>query len=196
MVGVDGEPGAGGELRGLLAQRRHVDLVPAAERELGESVHLVDGEHVRAHPLELGDRLVVHRVVDDAGLLGRADHRGVEGLGDQDVDHGARHVGGLVEVDRGVARPDAQTRLAGGVRQGDDLGAAGDPDEVDRRVLEQVVRDLVGAVRDHLQRAGRQAGGLGGLATRISTLRSQHRTAYGDGRNTIALRVFAATMAL
>ena len=39
---------------------------------------------------ELADHLVVHLGVDDAGLLGRADHRGVERLGDQDVDDGAR----------------------------------------------------------------------------------------------------------
>ncbi len=31
---------------------------------------------------------------------------------------------------------------------------------------------------------------------RISTLRSQQRTAYGDGRKSTALRVFAATIAL
>ena len=31
---------------------------------------------------------------------------------------------------------------------------------------------------------------------RISTARSQHRTAYGEGRNSTALRVLAATIAL
>ena len=75
----------------------------------GAGVGLLLGEQVRAHPLELGEHLVVDRVVDDAGLLGRADHRGVERLGDQDVDDRAADVGGAVEVDGGVAGADADS---------------------------------------------------------------------------------------
>ena len=160
----DGEAGAGRELGCLLAERGHVHLVAAAERELGERLGLLGGEEVRAHPLELGEHLVVHLRVDDAGLLRRADHRRVEGLGDQDVDHGAGEVGAAVDVDGRVARADAQAGLAGGVGESHDPRPAGDPDEVDLRVLEEVVRHLVLGVGDDLERAGRHPGGLGGRA--------------------------------
>jgi hypothetical protein len=115
---------------------------------------------VTAHVLELGDHLLIDGLVDDDSLLGRADHRGVEGLGDEHVDHGAFDVGRAVEVDGRVARPDADAGLAGSVGELDDLGTAGRPQEVDARVLEQVVGDLVRGVRDHLERPGRHAGRL------------------------------------
>ena len=103
------EPGAGSQLRGLLADgvHRHL-LVPAAEGELGDLGGLVGAEHPGAHPLELGDHRVIDLVVDDAGLLGRADDRGVKGFRYQDVHDRAADIGGLVDVDRGVAGADAQ----------------------------------------------------------------------------------------
>ena len=162
-AGRNAETRAGGQLRRLLADGVHRHLVATAEGELGDLGGLLRAEHPGAHPLELGDHLVVDLVVNDAGLLGGADHRGVKGFRDQDVDDRTPDVGGLVDVDRGVARPDAQRRLTGLVGQFDDLRSAGDPDEVDFGVVEQVVGDVVRGVRDHLQRAGRHAGRLGRL---------------------------------
>jgi len=91
--------------RGLLPERHHVDLVALAlEHEIGQLDGLLLVQQVGAHPDELGDDLVVHLVVDDDRLLGRTDYRGVEGLGDQHVDHHALEVGRLVHVARRVAR--------------------------------------------------------------------------------------------
>ena len=122
-----------GQDPGRLAERLGVDDVVAAEDEVAQSLDLVGFEHLGSHPLELGDDRVVDLGVDDAGLLGGADHRGVEGLGDQDVDDGHRDVGAAVHVDGRVARPHADRRLAGAVGEGHDLRAAGRPDEVDAR---------------------------------------------------------------
>ena len=55
-----------------------------------------------------------------------------------------------------LPEPDAEARLAGGVGGGHRLRAAGRPDEVDARVVEQVLRHLERRVRDHLERVGRQ----------------------------------------
>ena len=193
-AGRNAETRAGGQLRRLLAHGVHRHLVAAAEGELGDPGGLLRAEHPGAHPLELGDHLVIDLVVDDAGLLRGADHRRVKGFRDQDVDDRTPDVGGLVDVDRGVARPDAQRRLTGLVGQFHDLGSAGDPDEVDLGVVEQVVGDVVRGVRDDLQRSGRHAGRLGRLpqdlhrafaaAHRIRRGAEQHRIAGlgGDDR--------------
>ncbi len=150
----------GGEFGSLLAERGEVDLVAAAERELGDRLRLFVREQVRPHPLELRDGGVVDLVVDDAGLFGGADHGGVEGLRDEDVDDGAPDVGCAVQVDGSVAWTHTEGGLAGGVGESDDLLPAGDPDEVDLRMLEQVMGDFVSGVGDDLERAGRHAGGF------------------------------------
>jgi len=106
---------------------------------------------------------VVDRVVDDEALLGLADDRRVEGLGDEDVDSGHAHVGDRVQVDRRVARPAAHAGLAGLVGGLDRLGAAGGPDEVHAGVVEEVLRDVERGVLDHLQGVRRQPGRLAGL---------------------------------
>ena len=108
VVLADAEPGALLQDGGRLAERHQVDLARAAEGELGDPVGLVLGHQPGAHPLELGDRLVVDLVVDDRGLLGGADHAVVERLGDQDVDHHHLDVGRLVHVHGRVAGSDAQ----------------------------------------------------------------------------------------
>ncbi len=159
---VDGEAGSQGELRGGLPERGGIDPVALAEGEAGQLGRLRVGEEGRPHPVELGHHLVEDRLVDDAGLLGRADHRRVEGLRDQRVHDGTGDVGGPVHVHRRVAGADAEAGLAGGVGQLDDLGTSGGPDEVDVRVPEQVVRDIVRGVRDDLQRPLRQPRGFPG----------------------------------
>ena len=120
-------------------------------------------------------------VVDDAGLLGRADHRGVEGLRDQHVDDRHANVGAAVDVDGRVAGTDADARLARLVGGGDGLGPAGGPDEVDARVVEEVLRDVERGVGDHLKRV-RAAGPRarpppGGSRPRAAA----HRAARADG---------------
>ena len=143
-------------------------------------------EQPRAHPLQLGQRRVPDRVVDDARLLGRADQRRVEGLRDQHVDDGHRHVGAAVDVDRRVAGADAQARLAGRVGRGDRLRAAGGPDEVDAGVVEEVLGDVERRIGD---RPAARPGGIPArspAAWRISTARigaarGSRRRAEDDG---------------
>ena len=145
-------PGSARQDGGGLAERVEIDHAVATEREAGESFHLVGVEQTRAHPLELVDDVVVDVVVDHARLFRGTDHRRVEGLRDEDVDHGHADVRRPVQVDGRIARSDADRGLAGRVGRLDDLGAAGRPDEVDPGVVEQVLRDLVGRVGDHLER--------------------------------------------
>ncbi len=73
--GRHAESGPGGQFWRLLPDRIEGDLVATTKRELGHRLRLVGGEQLGPHPLELGDHLVVDLVVDDAGLLGRADDR-------------------------------------------------------------------------------------------------------------------------
>ena len=138
------------EHAGRLPESLRIDAV-AAEREVGDAIGLLGGQQPRAHALELGDDLVVDGVVDDTGLLGRADHAAVEGLADEDVDDGHADVGGAVQVNRSVAGADADARLARLVRQLDDARAAGGPDQVDAGVVEERVGVLVLGLRQHLQ---------------------------------------------
>ena len=163
------EPGPRGQFGRLLPQRVERDLVAAAECEADDGRGLLLGEQARAHSLELGDHRVVDLVVDDARLLGRADHRRVKGFRDQDVDDGAPHVGCLVDVDGGVAGSDAQSRLPGRIGQRDDLRPAGHPEEVDLVVGEQIMGDFVGFVGNDLQRPGRHPCRLGRLAQDLDT---------------------------
>ena len=161
---------------GGLAERLEVDHAVAIEREARESFHLVSVEQTCSHPLELVDDVVVDVVVDDTHLLRGTDHRRVKGLRDENVDHGHADVRRPVQVDGRITRSDADRGLAGRIRRLHDLGAAGRPDEVDRGVLEQVLRDLAGRVGDHLQRAARQAGPLARLAQDLhNTLGAAHR---------------------
>ncbi len=118
------------------------------------------------------------RVVDDARLLGRADHRGVEGLGDQQVDDGHRHVRAAMDVHRRVARADGDARFARGVGGGDGLRAARRPDQVHARVVEEVLRGLQRRVGNDLQRVLGQAFGLAGA---LEDLDRARRAARGPG---------------
>ena len=124
-------------------------------------------EHARAHAPQLGDELVVDRVVDHERLLCRADERRVEGLGDQDVDHRHRDVGAGVQVDRGVAGPHAEAGLARLVGRRDGLRPTGGPDEVDAGMVEEVLRDLERRVGHDLQRVRRQPGLLAGRLQQV-----------------------------
>ena len=121
----------------------------------------------------------VDGVVDDARLLGGADHRRVEGLRDQQVDDRHRHVGARVQVDGRVAGADADARLAGRVGRSDRLGSAGRPDEVDAGVVEEVLRGLERRVGDDLERAGRQPLRLAGA---LEDLDRARRAARGTRR--------------
>ena len=103
VSGADGEPGPRRQLGRLLAERAMLTLSPQPKANSASASASLGGQQVGAHPLELGDHLVVDLVVDDAGLLGRADHRRVEGLGDQDVDDRALR-GRRVRVDVDRAR--------------------------------------------------------------------------------------------
>ena len=78
----------------------------------------------------------------------------------------------------------------------DGLRAAGRPDEVDARVVEEVLRDVERRVGDHLQRVGRQPGRLAGLLRGSRSRARRSRAARADGRKMIALRVLAATIDL
>lgn len=158
---VHGESRAGGQVGRRTAYGLEIGLLAAPEGKIGERLGLLGGDQVCAHPFEFGDGLVVDRVVDDAGLLGRADHRRVEGLGDEDVDDGGLDVGRSMQVDGRVAGPDAERGLSGRVGQSDDLLAAGHPDEVDPGVSEQIMGHLMGGVGDDLQRARGHARRLG-----------------------------------
>src|SRR6185369_6728510 len=60
---------------------------------------------------ELLESEVVDFVIDHHSLLGGADGSVVEGLGSDDVHHSHVEVGGLLEVDRGVAGAYAERRL-------------------------------------------------------------------------------------
>ena len=100
-----------------------------------------------------------------------------------------------VQVDGRVARADADAGLARRVRRRDGLRAAGRPDEVHARVMEEVLRDLERRVRHDLQRVRRQAR-ASPASWSISIARVAQRAARADGRKIIALRVFAATIAL
>ena len=147
-----------------------------------------------AHALEFRKGLVPNGVVDNAGLLGRADHRRVEGLRDEHVDDRHGHVSAAVDVHRRVAWPDAHAGLARLVCGGHRLGAAGRPDEINAVVVEQVLRDVKRRVGDHLEGVGRESRALAGLLEdRDGPLGAT--AARADGRKTIALRVFAATIA-
>ena len=161
--GIDGDAGPRGQLGCLLPQRLGIHPVAAPEREVGQGPGLVRREQMCAHAPEFGHRLVVDRVVDDAGLLRGADDGGVEGLGDQGVHHGPLDVGRAVEVDGRVAGPHSERGFAGGVGQADDLLTAGHPDEVDVGMREEVVGDLVLGLGQHLQRTRRHPGRLRGL---------------------------------
>lgn len=160
--GGHGEPCAGGQLRCLLSQGREVDLVAAPEGECSECVSLLLAEQVGTHLLEFGDRLVVDRVVDDAGLFGGTDDRCVEGLRDEDVDDGAPDVGRVVQVDGGVAGSDTECGFSGRVRQGHDLPPPVTQMKSTFGWVNRSVGDLVCGVGDDLEGAGRHAGSLGG----------------------------------
>ena len=157
------EPGTPGKLGRGLAQGGHVDVI-AIKGERGELVDLLGVQHPGAEPLELGDDRVIDRGVDHARLLRRADHRAVERLRDEDVNRGASDVGAAMQVDGRIPGSHGDARFAGRLRVGDDLGATRGPDEVDARVPEVVVCDLVVGVGDDLQGARRHPGGLTGLA--------------------------------
>ena len=93
VVGARGEAGEAAEGRARLAERAQLGMSVVVEGDRRQRGRLLLGEQPRAHPLELGQRRVPDGVVDDAGLLGGADQRRVEGLRDQHVDDGHRHVG-------------------------------------------------------------------------------------------------------
>ena len=160
---ADGEAAHRGQVGARLAQGGDLHAPVGLEGQARDRIDLGTVQHACAHALQLGHDVVVDRVVDDQGLLGRADDRGVEGLGDEDVDDGHAHVGARVQVDRRVAGADAHARLArlvGGLNR---LGAAGRPDEVHARVMEEVLRDVERRIGDHLQGVGRQSRRLAGL---------------------------------
>ena len=176
------EAGDAAERDARLAEHAHLGMAVVAERDRGERGHLDVGEQPRAHALQLGEGGVPDRVVDDARLLGGADQRRVERLRDQHVDHGHRHVGAAMDVDRRVARADAQARLAGRVRGRHRLRAAGGPDEVDAGVVEEVLGDVERRIGDHLQRPRRHPGALAGLLEDLDGAHASPPPARRDGR--------------
>lgn len=154
-VGVHREPAHRAQVRARLPERAHLHAPVGLEGQPCQRLDRVGIEDARAHALELRDDLVGDRLVDDQRLLGRADDGSVEGLGDQHVDDGHRDVGAAMQVDGGVARADADARLARLVGGLDGLRAARGPDEVDAGVVEEVLRDVERRVGDHLQGVGR-----------------------------------------
>ena len=161
VVDLGLEPREGAEVEARLADGLQLDGA-VVEGRGAQRRHLLLGQQPCAQPLELGQHRVPHRLVDDARLLGRADHGRVEGLGDQHVDRRHPDVGAAVDVDRRVARTDAQARLARRVGGRDRLRAAGGPDEVDAGVVEEVLRGVERRVGDDLKGVRRHAGGLAG----------------------------------
>ena len=122
-AGIDAEPGAPGQLGGLLPEGRHVDRVAAAEREVGQRVHL--SEVSRCAPIRWNSATSSSYTssstmqVCSAGQITEASNV----LEIKMSTTAPREVGGPVQVDRRVAGPDAEPGLAGGVGQRDDLRA-------------------------------------------------------------------------
>jgi hypothetical protein len=162
-VAVVGQPGHRREVRARLPESGDLHAAVLRERKPAHGVDGLGFQHVGAHAPQLGEDVVVDRLVDHQRLLGGADHRCVEGLGDQHVHDGHPHVGAAVQVDRRVAGTDPDAGLAGLVGGLDRLGSARRPDEVDPGVMEQVLRDVERRVGDHLQRIRGQPGLGAGL---------------------------------
>ena len=106
------EAGERAERGARLAQHLKLDPAVLGERFGRQRSGLILGQHAGAHPLELRDHGVEDRLVDHAGLLGGADHRGVERLRDEDVDDGHPDIGAAMQIHGRVARADAQAGLA------------------------------------------------------------------------------------
>ena len=170
---------AGRELVGRAAHRGQVHPAVGPERDAGEPAGLVLVQDPAAESDELRHERVEHRLVHDRGLFGRADHRRVERLRDQQVHDRHPDVRAAVDVERGVARGHADRGLARLVRRADDTGTPRRPRQVDLRVAPQVVRHLVLGVGQDLQRA---RGKAGRLARRGEQLDDPYGTAGGVGR--------------
>ena len=123
------EPCELGDLRGLLSDDLGVQRAVDEDR-LARRVELLLVKEVAAHLDEKRAHVVIHRVLGDDALLGRADHAVVERLGVDDGADRERQVGSLVD-DRGrIARADAKGGRAARVRGLDHAGAAGREDDV------------------------------------------------------------------
>jgi len=131
------------------------------EDEAADLVGLLRRHEPAALPLELGFDLVRDAAVGHDALLRGANRAVVEGLAVQDAADRLRDVGGLFNVGRAVARPDAQRRISGGIGRPDHRLAARGKDDADVAVLEEGVRGLDGRRRDAADESVRRARGLG-----------------------------------
>ena len=149
-----------GDLGGALAH--DLGVHGAVDNDgLANLVQLVALEEVAATGLELGLGSLVGLVANDGhGLLGRADHAVVKGLGVNDGVDGQAHVSGVVDDDGGVAGADAQGGLARGVGGLDHAGTTGGQDDVGgaHELVGQLQRRRGDPVDDALGRAGLDGG--------------------------------------
>ncbi len=139
------DPGHLRDLRGALPDDVGAD--PAVlDEDPGELFLLLFGKDEGA---PRGEALL-HRVVDrghrDRALLRGADHPVVEHLREDDGGYGRLDVGGLVDDGGGVARTDAESRVARCVGGLDHAGTAGGEDQVHARVLHQQPGELDGGI--------------------------------------------------
>lgn len=106
---------------------------------------------------------IINRVDDDNRLFGSADNAAVEGFGHQDRGDHALDVCGFVYHDRGITGTDADGRLAGAVGCLHHARATGGQDQVDVRVVHQLVGQLDGRLVDPTDDVFWRAGGDSGL---------------------------------
>ncbi len=115
----------------------------------------------------VGSEALAYRIIDsvndDDRLFGSADNAAVEGFGHQDRGDHAFDICGFVYHDRRIAGADADCRFAGTVGGFHHARATGGEDQVDVRVVHQLVGQLDGRLVDPTDDVFRRTGGDSGL---------------------------------
>ena len=137
----DGHARERGDLRSLLTDDLRIESA-VDDDGLAHFFRLFGVQEIAPARLELLLHLVVHFVKDDDGLLRRADHTVVKGLGVDDAVDGKQDVRALVDDGGSVARADAHCGFAGGICRLHHAGTARRQDDV--RLLHEGVGHLEG----------------------------------------------------
>ena len=138
-VRLDRQTDHAGDIGGLLADRHGLhESGFGIDHRAPQQLRFFLVADVRAQVRKFLQRDVIDLVVDHHRLLGGADGSVVERLGGDDVHHGHVQVRGFFQVDRRIARPHTQGRLAGAVRGFDHARSAGGIDQADVFVMHQV----------------------------------------------------------
>lgn len=138
---------------------------------------------------------IINRVDDDNRLFGSADNAAVEGFGHQDRGDHALDVCGFVYHDRGITGTDADGRLAGAVGCLHHARATGGQDQVDVRVVHQLVGQLDGRLVDPTDDVFGAPAAIAACST-ISAALLVAFFARGCGEKMMPLRVFRLISAL